>query len=87
MISTQLFFFLPFSFNPNEGNGRKNRMLQPAQVCDILKGLLFASSFFLVDLIDTSRLYHMVRGQAVIKLYVFYNMLDVSTYSSIDTWV
>ena len=28
--------------------------------------------------VDTSVLYHIVRGQSVIKLYVVYNMLDVS---------
>lgn len=29
--------------------------------------------------IDTSVIYHVVRVQSVIKLYVIYNMLDVST--------
>ena len=27
--------------------------------------------------VDTSAVYHIVRGQSVIKLYVIYNMLDV----------
>ena len=27
--------------------------------------------------VDTSQVYHLVRGQSVIKLYVIYNMLDV----------
>jgi hypothetical protein len=29
--------------------------------------------------LDLSILYHIVRGQSVIKLYVIYNMLDVSS--------
>lgn len=28
--------------------------------------------------IDTSVIYHVVRGQAVIKLYIFFNMLEVA---------
>ncbi|KAK7110886.1 transmembrane anterior posterior transformation protein 1 homolog [Littorina saxatilis] len=54
------------------------QFLQPAQMCDLLKGLLLGLSCFVIDYIDTSRMYHLVRGQAVIKLYVFYNMLDLA---------
>ncbi|XP_076435905.1 transmembrane anterior posterior transformation protein 1 homolog [Babylonia areolata] len=58
--------------------GKRRRILQPAQVCDMLKGLLLGVAIFCIEFIDTSRMYHMVRGQAVIKLYVFYNMLDLA---------
>jgi hypothetical protein len=27
--------------------------------------------------VDTSQIYHLVRGQSVIKLYVIFNMLDI----------
>ena len=30
-----------------------------------------------IHYVDTSRMYHVIRGQAVIKLYIFFNMLDV----------
>ena len=30
-----------------------------------------------MSFVDTSALYHMIRAQSVIKLYVIYNMLDV----------
>lgn len=30
-----------------------------------------------VGYVDTSQVYHLVRGQSVIKLYVIFNMLDV----------
>ncbi|KAL8580812.1 hypothetical protein ACOMHN_017316 [Nucella lapillus] len=66
-----------FSGGPKKG-GKRRRLLQPAQVCDLLKGLLLGVAVLCVEFIDTSRLYHMVRGQAVIKLYVFYNMLDLA---------
>ncbi|KAK7498354.1 hypothetical protein BaRGS_00010308 [Batillaria attramentaria] len=52
-------------------------VLQPAQVCDLLKGVMVLLSCAVVNHIDTSMIYHLVRGQTVIKLYVFYNMLDL----------
>lgn len=58
-------------------SGRSGRVLQPAQVCDLLKGVLAVMSCAVVNHIDTSMIYHLVRGQTVIKLYVFYNMLDL----------
>ncbi len=33
--------------------------------------------------IDTSALYHVIRAQSVIKLYVIYNMLEVSAWSQL----
>lgn len=33
--------------------------------------------FLVMNFVDTSALYHMIRAQSVIKLYVIYNMLDV----------
>ena len=32
---------------------------------------------FCINYVDTSRMYHVIRGQAVIKLYIFFNMLEV----------
>lgn len=88
-------------------------MLQPVQICDLLKGKssfyleLWLIYVFLLDVccasdknissyesesftgsilvtcwlllthVDFSVLYHTVRGQSVIKLYVIYNMLEV----------
>ncbi|ESO95163.1 hypothetical protein LOTGIDRAFT_82778, partial [Lottia gigantea] len=54
------------------------RYLESAQICDLLKGLVFVSCCCIVNYIDTSMMYHLVRGQAVIKLYVLHNMLDVA---------
>ena len=51
-------------------------------MCDILKGVILIASLIIVNYIDTSMMYHLVRGQAVIKLYVFFNMLEVSVEDS-----
>ena len=55
----------------------KSIQLKPAQKCDIMKMSLFAISSFLLTYVDPSQLYHSIRGQAVIKLYVIFNVLDV----------
>ena len=44
---------------------------------DILKGLLILISCILLMYFDASRMYHGIRGQAAIKLYVIYNVLEV----------
>ncbi|RWS13743.1 Protein TAPT1-like protein [Dinothrombium tinctorium] len=52
--------------------------LQPAEKCDILKGVILILSAFLLSYLDTSMLYHMIKSQSVIKLYIFFNMLEVA---------
>ncbi|CAG2256414.1 TAPT1 [Mytilus edulis] len=59
-------------------SSRTRHILEPAQACDILKGIILVVCCIIVNYIDTSMMYHLVRGQAVIKLYVFYNMLDMA---------
>lgn len=44
---------------------------------DILKGLLILISCIILMYFDASRMYHGIRGQAAIKLYVIYNVLEV----------
>ncbi|XP_052771942.1 transmembrane anterior posterior transformation protein 1 homolog isoform X1 [Mya arenaria] len=57
---------------------RSRSYLEPAQICDILKGVVLVVCSFIVSHVDTSMMYHLVRGQATIKLYVFFNMLDMA---------
>ncbi|XP_074177752.1 transmembrane anterior posterior transformation protein 1 homolog [Rhinolophus sinicus] len=57
---------------------RDRRLLQPAQVCDILKGVLLVICYFMMHYVDYSMMYHLIRGQSVIKLYIIYNMLEVA---------
>ncbi|KAM9742430.1 transmembrane anterior posterior transformation protein 1 homolog isoform 2-T2 [Dama dama] len=57
---------------------RDRRVLQPAQVCDILKGVILVICYFMMHYVDYSMMYHLIRGQSVIKLYIIYNMLEVA---------
>jgi hypothetical protein len=51
--------------------------LMPSHKADILKGLLIVFSCFVLMRFDASRMYHGIRGQSAIKLYVIYNLLEV----------
>uniref|UniRef100_A0A8C9T3A4 Transmembrane anterior posterior transformation 1 n=1 Tax=Scleropages formosus TaxID=113540 RepID=A0A8C9T3A4_SCLFO len=55
-----------------------SRLLQPAQVCDILKGFIMIICYSMMHYVDYSMMYHLIRGQSVIKLYIIYNMLEVA---------
>ncbi|XP_062838174.1 transmembrane anterior posterior transformation protein 1 homolog isoform X2 [Anolis carolinensis] len=57
---------------------RERRLLQPAQVCDIFKGVILVICYFMMHYVDYSMMYHLIRGQSVIKLYIIYNMLEVA---------
>ncbi|KAL1861187.1 hypothetical protein Plec18170_001702 [Paecilomyces lecythidis] len=52
--------------------------LLPDDKADILKGLLMITTCCVLMFFDASRVYHWIRGQAAIKLYVIYNVLEVS---------
>ncbi|KAK5109984.1 hypothetical protein LTR62_006351 [Meristemomyces frigidus] len=51
--------------------------LLPAHKADLLQGLLIATSCYCLMWFDASRMYHSIRGQSAIKLYVIYNVLEV----------
>ncbi|KAF2804616.1 DUF747-domain-containing protein [Mytilinidion resinicola] len=51
--------------------------LMPSHKADILKGLLVIASCAILMRFDASKMYHGIRGQAAIKLYVIYNVLEV----------
>uniref|UniRef100_A0A0A9Y4K5 Protein TAPT1 n=1 Tax=Lygus hesperus TaxID=30085 RepID=A0A0A9Y4K5_LYGHE len=51
--------------------------MNAAQICDLLKGSILVVCSFMMSYIDTSIMYHMIKSQSVIKLYIFYNMLEV----------
>lgn len=51
--------------------------LKNAQVIDIIRASIFGLCIFAMGYIDTSALYHVIRAQSVIKLYVIYNMLEI----------
>ena len=51
--------------------------LSPDHKADILKGFLIVLTCIILMYFDASRMYHGIRGQAAIKLYVIYNVLEV----------
>ena len=51
--------------------------LLPSHKADMLKGALVVASSMLLMRFDASRMYHGIRGQSAIKLYVLYNVLEV----------
>lgn len=52
-------------------------ILKPAETCDMIKGVILIICSILMCYIDTNMMYHLVKSQSVMKLYIFYNMLDV----------
>ncbi|XP_074641533.1 transmembrane anterior posterior transformation protein 1 homolog [Tubulanus polymorphus] len=54
------------------------RVMEPAQICDLLKGIILIACCFAMNYVDTSVMYHIIRGQAIIKLYIFFNMLEIA---------
>jgi hypothetical protein len=45
---------------------------------DLFKGLLLVLAGWGLQMVDSSRLYHSIRGQSTLKLYVIYNVLEVA---------
>ncbi|TMW41106.1 hypothetical protein DOY81_013814 [Sarcophaga bullata] len=56
---------------------RTQRLLTPAEICDLLKGSIWIAVTLLMLSVDTNRVYHIIKSQSIIKLYLFYNMLEV----------
>ncbi|XP_035213401.1 transmembrane anterior posterior transformation protein 1 homolog [Stegodyphus dumicola] len=54
------------------------RSLQPAEICDLLKVVILGCVSFAMMYVDTSMMYHIVKSQSVIKLYIMFNMLEVA---------
>ncbi|KAL5037228.1 hypothetical protein BDV3_006753 [Batrachochytrium dendrobatidis] len=53
------------------------KKMKPAQKTDLIKGALVFICTYILHYFDASRLYHSVRGQALIKLYVIFNVLEI----------
>lgn len=69
---------------PRRGWGHKHRRTksQPSSLssnhkADLLQGAVIICSCIILMKLDASRMYHSIRGQAAIKLYVIYNALEV----------
>ncbi|GLV31140.1 uncharacterized protein CBL_12214 [Carabus blaptoides fortunei] len=57
---------------------RKSKtILTPAEICDLLKSSIIIACSAMMFQVDTNMMYHLIKSQSVIKLYIFYNMLEV----------
>lgn len=57
----------------------RRRYLRLSHKCDLTKAAILAGTLFLLHrMTDASKMYHGVRGQDTIKLYVLFNVLEVS---------
>lgn len=56
---------------------RQFKMLSAAELSDFGCFLILASGVILLQQTDISLIYHMIRGQGTIKLYVVYNVLEI----------
>jgi len=54
------------------------RLLRSAEIIDLLKCFIIGSCCYAMSYVDTSMLYHMIKSQSVIKLYLMYNMIEVA---------
>lgn len=61
----------------HQSHQQQHSLLQPAEICDLLRGIILISATILISYVDTSILYHNIKSQSVIKLYIFFNMLEV----------
>eukprot|EP00742_Colponemidia_sp_Colp-10_P011037 GILJ01012205.1.p1 GENE.GILJ01012205.1~~GILJ01012205.1.p1 ORF type:complete len:542 (+),score=51.88 GILJ01012205.1:26-1627(+) len=55
----------------------RGKQLHTSLVCDLLRVVLMSICVCFLGFIDVSRAYHYIRGQAIIKLYVVFNMLEI----------
>jgi len=70
-----LAFRLPLNYL---GIRRFSRILYPAEIIDLMKFFIMFSCCYAMSYVDTSMLYHMIKSQSVIKLYLMYNMIEVA---------
>jgi hypothetical protein len=54
--------------------------LNSCQKTDLLKGTLVVLCAYFAQFLDPSRMYHSIRGQAILKLYVIFNVLEVFVF-------
>jgi hypothetical protein len=57
---------------------KQGRTLLPAEIIDMMKLLIILLCCYAMSYVDTSMLYHIIKSQSVIKLYLMYNMIEVA---------
>lgn len=64
-------------FPPSAGEGAAAPVLQPEQVVDVFWATIVVSGVVFVNQFDVSVIYHYIRGQEMVKLYLVYTMLEI----------
>lgn len=54
--------------------------IDKGQLCDLFRAMMIFTCLGALSLVDISMLYHLIRGQSVIKLYFIYNLLEILDY-------
>jgi hypothetical protein len=57
--------------------GRRASIFTRAHAYDLLKGAIIVAAVAALGVVQISRVYHYIRGEAVIKLYVTFNILEI----------
>ena len=73
----QLVTFLPLRVLGAAATVLCGRRLSTVQACDALRAILIITVSLILREIDMSHTYHSVRNQAMLKLYVIFNLLEV----------
>lgn len=63
------------------------RVLQPSEIVDFLKGTIIIFCCIVLSHVDMAMMYHLIKSQSVIKLYIFYNMLEVIIILTMDFYM
>lgn len=71
---------------PRWGRRHRRTKSQPSSLssyhkADLLQGAVIACSCMILMKLDASRMYHSIRGQSAIKLYVIFNALEVGNFA------
>lgn len=73
-----LFVMLQAFHNPLAIRQNIRKLFEPSRMIDFCKLFLIVVCYLMLTFVDTSMVYHIIRGQAIIKLYIFFNMLEVA---------
>jgi len=59
-------------------HSKQGRIIFPAEIIDMTKVFILLVCCYAMSYVDTSMLYHIIKSQSVIKLYLMYNMIEVA---------
>lgn len=66
-----------FGYRRQQQHLYKHQRMNDAKIYDLLKGIIWICSIYALIWIDANRIYHILKSQSIIKLFIFYNMLDM----------